>query len=169
MYKPCLILAMAAGLALAQPANFGEVEKDHLYRSGQPTAADLLWLAGQGFSTVVDLRKDQSVRGEELMVHQVKLEFISLPVAGLAELSHDQIQQLRNIVASRRKILLHCQYGKDRTSMAVAVIRIDEGWTNQMAMAEAKFYGIHWLAWPARHFIRHFHPPHGVQLHAQYQ
>ena len=82
--------------------------------AGQPSAAGLRALAEEGYTTVIDLRSAQEDRGfdEAATVEGLGMNYISLPVAGGAEVSYENAAELDRILAEvDGPVLLHCASG----------------------------------------------------------
>jgi protein tyrosine/serine phosphatase len=165
-YMVCtlLVLLLAGGRALGQMptvSNFGMVQQGTLYRGAQPTRAELESLAKFGIRTVIDLRDDRTVRWERAVVENtLHLHFVNVPLNGLKAPKDEQLEQvLAAIDAAPKPVFIHCKSGKDRTGLVVAAFRIThDHWTNQQAMQEARQYGINWLQFGMKSYIRHYKP-----------
>jgi tyrosine-protein phosphatase SIW14 len=140
--------------------NFGMVDEGVLYRGAQPDGQGLYDLSNFGIKTIVDLRGDRTVEREAVVVNALGMKFVNFPMKGLSAPTQTQIRQLMFLLKSLPKpIFIHCQHGEDRTGTAVAVWRMEyEGWSNLMAMAEAKFYHINPIQFGMKHFIDTFQP-----------
>jgi protein tyrosine/serine phosphatase len=141
--------------------NFGEVEPGTIYRSAQPTDAELSGLARMGIKTVLDLRDDATVAHERTVVeNSLHLHFLSFPLKGVGAPTDAQIQQiLAAIDAAPKPVLIHCHQGEDRTGVVVAVLRMThDHWTRQQAFSEAEKYHISKLQWGMRAYIKRFQP-----------
>jgi protein tyrosine phosphatase (PTP) superfamily phosphohydrolase (DUF442 family) len=127
------------------PTRFQQVAPA-LYRGGQPTAAQLAALHALGVRTIVDLRNTASaVANERAEADRLGLRFLSFPFSGLAK---PDPAQLRAIVAAladpaNGAVYVHCQQGRDRTSLVVALYRVwHDGWSPELAwQREADDYG----------------------------
>jgi protein tyrosine/serine phosphatase len=133
------------------PLRFARVSA-RLYRGGQPSADHLLQLRALGVRTVIDLRgEDPAARSaEEAAADRLGLTFYSVPFSGTR--TPDEAL-LRRIVATMADgqdgaVYVHCQRGRDRTSLAVALYRVwIDGWAPERAwQLEARDYGYRgWL------------------------
>ena len=129
-----LLLFTPAGLArVLLRNNFQAVLPGEVYRSGQPTRADLeAWSARVTFKTVINLRgntrnrpwfrMERAFAAERGMAHHtVRLNADRLPsTTTLGEL-------IRLIDTAERPILFHCEGGIERSGLAAAVTRLLDG------------------------------------------
>ncbi len=114
--------------------NFHKISED-LYRSGQPTAKGLRNLRTIGIRTVIDLRWLNSERNAAM---DSGLEYEHIHMTVLTPEESDAVKFLQ-IVADKKRtpVLVHCQYGADRTGILCAVYRIAvQGWTKEKALKE---------------------------------
>jgi len=114
--------------------NFHKISED-LYRSGQPTSEGLRNLKTLGIRTVVDLRWLHSDPGE-IRGSGLKYEHINMTVLYPEE---SQAVKFLQIVTDKKMtpVLVHCQYGSDRTGIMCAIYRIAvQGWTKERALKE---------------------------------
>jgi protein tyrosine phosphatase (PTP) superfamily phosphohydrolase (DUF442 family) len=135
----------------AKPLQLDGVENGYqvspgLYRSAQPTAAGLKNLKERGVKTVVTLRafhSDRQAAGDTGLVCE------SISMLAWEPTEKDVVRFLK--LASdpdKSPVLVHCQYGADRTGLMCAVYRVAvEGWTKEAAIEEMKHerYGFHKL------------------------
>lgn len=141
--------ARAAFAALRSPdgpTRFAQVTPA-LYRGGQPTAAQLGLLHALGVRTVINLRDTpDAVAAERAQAESLGMTFLNFPFSGL---SRPDPTQLKAIVAAMQApgnggaIYVHCQQGRDRTSLVVALYRVwVDGWDATTAwQREATDYG----------------------------
>jgi len=114
--------------------NFHKISED-LYRSGQPTPKGLRNLKAVGIRTVVDLRWLHSDRNEAM---DSGLEYEHIHMTVLSPEESDAVKFLQIVTDKKRTpILVHCQYGADRTGMMCAIYRVAvQGWTKEKALKE---------------------------------
>ena len=124
----------------AQPVSLDGVPNLHavspqLYRSAQPTAQGMRNLKQMGVATVVCLRSfhsDQDEIGEtELMLEQIDLR--------PWHPGRKDIARFLRIVTdpARTPVLVHCQYGADRTGTLCALYRVAvQDWSKEAAIRE---------------------------------
>jgi len=115
-----------------------------LYRSAQPTSEGIEKLGTLEINTVVNLR---SFHSDSSQIVNTGLGYEQIKLSRLDPEEVDIIKFLK-IVTSNKKIpvLVHCQYGADRTGAMCAIYRIAvQGWTKEEAMKEMieGGYGFH--------------------------
>ncbi len=145
-------LVVTAVLALAQlqgptgPARFGVV-RDGLYRGGQPTSQHLALLRALGVETIVDLRRGD-VSAEESEARRLGMRVVRFPFSGLFVSNREFLVRIVEAVHGGGRVYVHCQEGRDRTSLVVALYRVlVDGWDPSVAWRrEAVDYG--YVAWP---------------------
>lgn len=127
--------------------NFYRVSDD-LYRSEQPTPADIPELQRVGIRTVLSLRHyhHDSRKFDEahLASLQCRMDAGSVSIPELIEV-------LRLIRTSPKPVLVHCWHGSDRTGFVVAGYRmVFMGWTADAAIDELKRggFGYHAFFYP---------------------
>ncbi len=114
--------------------NFHKISED-LYRSGQPTTKGLRNLKAIGIRTVIDLRWLNSERNAAA---DSGLEYERIHMTVLSPEESDAVKFLQIVTDKKRTpVLVHCQYGADRTGMMCAIYRVAvEGWTKERALKE---------------------------------
>jgi protein tyrosine/serine phosphatase len=145
-------LVVTAVLALAElqgptgPARFGVV-RDGLYRGGQPTAQHLALLRALGVETIVDLRRG-SATAEEAAARRLGIRVVRFPFSGLFVADRELLVRIVAAVRGGGRVYVHCQAGRDRTSLVVALYRVlVDGWDARVAwQREAVDYG--YVPWP---------------------
>ena len=145
-------LVVTALLALAQlqgptgPVRFGVV-RDGLYRGGQPTAQHLALLRALGVETIVDLRRGDA-SAEEAEARRLGMRVVRFPFSGLLVSNREFLVGIVEAVRGGGRVYVHCQEGRDRTSLVVALYRVlVDGWEPSVAwQREAVAYG--YVAWP---------------------
>ncbi|MBL8878650.1 MAG: tyrosine-protein phosphatase [Phycisphaerales bacterium] len=127
--------------------HFGVVEPGVLYRSGQPTAADLEKLIREhGLRTVVSLRgarddedPDAWEAAERSVCANRGVEFITIPCNHKNPPTREQIERFLFLTRhqDRRPVLVHCRLGQQRTMLFVGLFRVHcQGVAPQQALAE---------------------------------
>ncbi len=109
-----LATCFGAGVVLAQLA--ADLPNRHdavkgVTTAGQPSAAALAGIAGQGYKTVIDLRPDSEDRGfdEKKTVETLGMSYVSLPVAGGADVTYANATALDKLLRDAPKpVLVHC-------------------------------------------------------------
>ncbi len=125
------------------PLRFAVV-RDGLYRGGQPTSHHLALLRACGVDTIVDLRlPDRALRDEAAEAARLGLRFVSRPFTGLARVDGDFLTSVVNAIRSGGHVYVHCNLGRDRTSLVIALSRVLlDGWAAPKAWEhEAVAYG----------------------------
>jgi len=141
--------------------NFGKVS-DHLYRGAQPDAAGIQALKKLGVKLIVNLRMPGDCWKEEANQAAANgILYTNFPMTGMGRPKDDQVQQLLALLASSPgPVYVHCQHGCDRTGTVVACYRIQhDNWSNDLALREAKLYGISRWEFNMRRFVRNFRAP----------
>jgi tyrosine-protein phosphatase SIW14 len=118
------------------PTRFSQVTPQ-LYRGGLPTNDQLAQLYALGVRTVISLCDAPTLVAEErTRAEHLGLKFLNFPFSGLSE---PDPSQLHAIVAAMQdsadgSVYVHCQQGRDRTSLVVALYRV---WVDAWAPAVA--------------------------------
>jgi protein tyrosine/serine phosphatase len=115
-----LMGSFTASVNATTPENYHQVSPE-LYRSSQPSAAQMQTLEQQGIKTVLSLRQwhddDSEARGTGLLLRRVAIN---------AAVINDDIvvAALREIRFALKPVLVHCWHGSDRTGLVVAMYRL---------------------------------------------
>jgi protein tyrosine/serine phosphatase len=129
--------------------NFHQVNSQ-IYRGGRPSEDGLRQLKEMGIKTIISLRSDDSLTYvEKHLARQYGLEFISIPLSIYQKPTDEQVLKFLEIVIDKEKqpIFIHCESGRDRTGVMIAVYRVVvEGRSIKESYKEAKSYGF----WPYR-------------------
>lgn len=118
---------------LAQPAS-------GLFTGGQPDAAAWKALAEQGVVTVINLRSDAEMHAsdEPVRVAAVGMHYVSIPVAGAADVNPANAARLHAaIAAAGGKVLVHCASG----NRVGALLAIDAAERRHLPAEQAIAYG----------------------------
>ena len=142
-------------------ANFDQVTPG-LYRGGRPSQAGLADLSRMGVKTVInlqggDLRSPfwgpidriaekgelpQNIIEEGIETEALHMNYINYPLDSLDKITDEEGQWINQIMIDignpdLQPIFVHCQHGKDRTGLIVALERVQyEHWTPAEAHAE---------------------------------
>jgi protein tyrosine/serine phosphatase len=123
-----------------------EVVTQGIFRSEQPTPQMLVDFKAMGGHTVLRLNGggEFAADDERASVEALDMEFIYVPLPGWLPPSKHQISNTVAVleIPPYQPVLIHCQRGKDRTGLIVAIYRIQHGWTNQQALEEARAHGM---------------------------
>ncbi|TCS05395.1 dual specificity protein phosphatase family protein [Rhizobium sp. BK418] len=108
------------GLQLS--GNFHEVLPGELYRSAQPSPADIdKYAARYGIKTILNLRGEDSADWylkETEAAKKAGITHIDYGLSASKEVTHEQALELLALLRNAQKpILIHCQAGADRTGL----------------------------------------------------
>ena len=139
--------AFAEKISLNGVRNAGKIS-DQLFRGAQPALSSLPQLKALGITTIVDLRLEspQTREDERQRAESLGLRFVHIPVGGFSNPSSAQLAQFFSLLREnpQQKILVHCEFGKDRTGVFIAAYRIAfQQWSAEKALAEMHAYGFH--------------------------
>jgi tyrosine-protein phosphatase SIW14 len=113
--------------------------------------------------TVVDLRRDgeHSVKAEQQAVEAAGMHYVNVPLKGIVAPTDENISKALALLQSSDAgpVFLHCRQGVDRTGTVIACYRIaHDGWRNQVALDEAKSYGMHGVEVGMKRYVLRFSP-----------
>ena len=150
-----VLLALVCGAAFSEDKQIASSLKVNLYdvidagvvqpvngitAAGQPDKAALEVFAGNGYSTVIDLRGEQEDRGldEAAVVEALGMEYITFPITGLEAISFESAGKLDQLIASADgPVLVHCG-SSNRVGALLALRRSLTGADDETSLA----YGI---------------------------
>lgn len=93
------------------------------YRSAQPSSEGYAKLRDLGVKTILTLKSNGDQERTEAGAYGLGVE--NVPMSGFAAPTFEQMDQALDIVATApRPLLVHCQFGKDRTGFVVASYRV---------------------------------------------
>lgn len=123
------------------PERFAKVS-DNLYRGGAPSDSDLKILKNKfGINRIISL--DMNVANT---IHKtckdLNIEHIIIDVDGSNPNLNAFYKNINKLISNNKKTYLHCLYGKDRTSAAVAIYKISKGVDLNQVLEEAKKFGM---------------------------
>ena len=124
----------AQPVALSGVPNLHRVN-DGLYRSGQPDKEGMRNLATLGIRTIINLRAYHSDTDE---VGEEEIDCVRIPMHAWRP-REDDVAAFLAVATSpeRAPILVHCNYGADRTGFMCALYRIViDGWSKERALTE---------------------------------
>lgn len=105
-----LLLMLLCANAYAGEAVVRQPRPD-LFTAGQPSAQQLRDAAGNGVTTIIDLRRADEDRGydEAALAEQLGLRYVRLPIAGAGDITEANARTLdRLLKQDGGKTLLHC-------------------------------------------------------------
>ena len=127
---------------------FVEVDAGRLYRSRQPLEAQLRNNTGPAnIRRIVNLRPASEDRPPGVFAMQVRvcgelgIEMVNLPITEILPTMEQVATFLQTVRQPDGATLVHCEHGRNRTSVMVAAYRIvDQNWTVDRAMDEMLQY-----------------------------
>ena len=159
----CLAGATRAQVAVEkykELPNFHQVNVQ-LYRGGQPRRGGTARLTRLGIKTVINLRDDdEHARVEEREVRAAGLNYFNVPLDTLGRPSDAKVERVLAIINApeNQPVFVHCRRGKERTGTIIAIYRIvHDGWTSEAAQREANRYGMLFLRFDLRDYIRDYY------------
>jgi len=138
--------------------NFDKVD-DKLYRGAQPNAVGIEALKARGIDTVINLRDPKdSWSEEESYVTNAGMAYVQVALNPLIAPSHERIERILGVISrSPGPVLVHCEFGCERTGVVVACYRVRVlAETNERALNDAVAHGMSAWAVAIKGFIRHF-------------
>jgi uncharacterized protein (TIGR01244 family) len=142
-----------------QLPNFHKVN-ERLFRGGQPKKDGIKKLAELGIKTIVNLRgESDETKAEENEAKSFGMRFFNVPMSSAGRPTEDQIKRIFEIIetAENAPVFVHCRRGSDRTGVIVALFRIKHnGWTDNQAIDEAKRYGLGFIQFGKRDYIKDY-------------
>lgn len=140
--------------------NFQRVS-ERLYRGGAPTPEGIANLHELGIRTIIDLRDRTGIPSAERKQAQAHgIRYHRIPLGKLFGPTRARMDRILRILGDPESgpVYVHCRRGSDRTGAVIACHRIvNEGWTAEEAIAEARKLGMAKLVFLNRVFIRQFH------------
>jgi len=124
----------AQPIALEGVSNLYRVS-DELYRSDQPDSLGMRNLKKLGVRTIINLRSFHSDRDE---IGETGLAYEHIYMKTWHPEDKEAVRFLQIVTDPRRTpVLVHCQYGADRTGAMIAIYRIAvQGWSKEEAIRE---------------------------------
>jgi uncharacterized protein (TIGR01244 family) len=128
---------------MTMPLRFAEDR----YAGGQPTPAHLVELVREGVRTVINLRApcESMEYNEAAEAARLDLRYVSLPVAGPADLDHELVREFGRVLDDARReggVLIHCA-SSNRVSAMVALDEVfNRGSTLDAALERGRAAGL---------------------------
>lgn len=141
------IVTFAVTWSRQTPKRFATLEPGVLYRSAQPTAAQVGFLAEEyGIRTIVVARAGDSERlaAERRAAARARIVVAQIPIESREALEPSAIESFFSIVddPQSRPVLVHCAAGRHRTGLLCALYRVRrQGWSPERARAEMLAFG----------------------------
>lgn len=114
-----------------------------LWRSAQPDEEGMRTLQDIGITTIIKLNTESPE--EETWCNKAGIKLLQYPLPDVMQ-SFDEIRtviEVLRIEMQRGIVLVHCQFGRDRTGLIIGAWRIVyQGWDVTQADAERKLYGV---------------------------
>lgn len=151
--KPYRPKAWAQRVPSATLQNLYKVDDD-IYRSEQPTRRGFEEIRDKGIRTIIDLRFGHS---DAALIEGLDLVLIHVGMTAWDFSEDDIVRALKAIESAPKPVLIHCQYGSDRTGVVMAMYRIVYlNWPKEEALAEMKEggFGFHWIYLNIPSFIK---------------
>jgi len=137
--------------SINKDANLYQVD-NFLFRSEQLRAEDIPLIKANNINAIVSLRffghdKDQEELAE--VVENTQVSLYSQPLKSWHVTPREiaqTLQQIKELQAQNKRVLVHCYHGADRTGLIIAMYRIiDQGWSIGAAKEEmtAGGFGYH--------------------------
>ena len=149
------LLTIILGVAWRRGSgNIGVVEPGRVYRSAQLDADHLARLVlDRGIKTIVNLRgpnpEQPWYRAERAAILEAGATLVDVPLASDMWLSNEQARTILEVIdESKRPVLIHCEFGAERTGLVSAIVELLEP-GRTLADARAQF-SIRYLFLPIR-------------------
>jgi protein tyrosine phosphatase (PTP) superfamily phosphohydrolase (DUF442 family) len=127
--------------------NWYQLDAD-VYRSEQPNRKGFEEIRAKGIRSIVNLRDKYA---DAPLIEGLGFNLTEVPMRATHFSEEDIVKALRAIQSAPKPVLVHCQYGADRTGVVIAMYRIVfQGWTKDEALAEMRGggFGYHALWHP---------------------
>jgi len=113
---------------MTRPKRFQEVDAGKLYRSRQPRGMQYAVLDHLNIGRVISLRHytDEPVLRavEAQRCREAGVEFVQIAVDTMVPSKKEVLEFLRAVRTAPGPVLVHCQYGRDRTGQMCAAYRV---------------------------------------------
>jgi protein tyrosine/serine phosphatase len=138
-----------------------QLVNQHLYRGAQPTIKGIAKLAAMGIKTIINLRGEGDLsRNEMEAARRAGVQYRSVPMPNLSKPSDNDVNEALSIINDQQNwpVFVHCKHGEDRTGLIIACYRISrDGWSDKEALKEAKRYGMSWVQFGMKDYIRDYY------------
>lgn len=137
---------------------------ERLYRGAQPRDGGIKRLAELGINTIINLRgPDERIEEERAEALSLGMKYFSIPFPSFSRPSPELVDKVLQIILApdSGRVFVHCKQGADRTGTIIACYRIlSDGWALKAALDEARRFGLKWMQFGMKDFIRDFAPRH---------
>ncbi|MCI0662385.1 MAG: tyrosine-protein phosphatase, partial [Acidobacteria bacterium] len=110
--------------------------------------------------TIVNLRgESDDTKAEESEAKRLGMRFFNVPMSSAGRPTEEQVKRIFEIIESSENapVFIHCRRGSDRTGVIVAIFRIKyDGWNDNQALDEAKRYGMGFIQFAKRDYIKDY-------------
>lgn len=134
---------------------------EKLYRGAQPRPGGLLRLRQLGVKTVINLRgSNEDTRSEEQHARALGLKYFNEPIDRIGRPADGKVERILAIInaAENQPIFVHCNHGRDRTGLIIAIYRLaNQGWNATEAQREANRHGMFWWKFGLKSYIRDYY------------
>lgn len=116
-----------------------------MFLASQPAAGDFELAKNGGVKTVINLRHPSENKDfdEKAVVQGLGLTYISIPWAGVDELTDQRLDEMRQALkTAERPVLFHCSSANRAGAGWLAYRVLDEGLSVEAAREEAKVVGL---------------------------
>jgi tyrosine-protein phosphatase SIW14 len=132
-----------------------------IYRGAMPRPEGYATLAKMGVRSVINLRSRNEEK-EQVEAHGMRS--FGVPMSAFGEVNPERVRKAVALMAdpANQPVFVHCQQGRDRTGVVVAVYRMEvDGWSREKAEEEMQAYGFHDVWFRMKSFIRRYRPGSG--------
>lgn len=116
-----------------------------VYTSGQPSESDLAGFAEKGVKMVINLRPESEQEWDEKQkVEALGMQYVSLPIEGLAGVTPENAQKLESLLANVKgqDVLVHCASGNRVGALRALTVFKENGGQLDGAIQEGKDWGL---------------------------
>ncbi|MFH1422637.1 MAG: tyrosine-protein phosphatase [Planctomycetota bacterium] len=148
---------LAKRIEIPGVANAAEVSKN-LYRGAAPNDKGVESMKKLGIKAIIDLRTTSEYKEK---AEALEIRYFSMPFHQWENPSEEMVRKYFSIISDpeNQPVFIHCREGKDRTGTMIALYRIQyENWSNEDALNEAFFFGLHKIYSNLKKFILEYKP-----------
>jgi protein tyrosine phosphatase (PTP) superfamily phosphohydrolase (DUF442 family) len=130
------------GFRYAVTPSFEKVS-DTLTRGSRRSPEELKAMANEGFRGIISLTAERT--DDRATVERLGMRYLRLPIVDNTAPTRRQMMRMLDFLSELgdERVYVHCEAGKGRTGVAVAVYRMAvQGWTAEQAIAEGKGFGL---------------------------